>query len=62
VLLPEKNLKDLVDLPKTAKAELKIIPVKHLDDVLKIALSPNVVVEPPRPRKQGKEEMRDDGE
>jgi ATP-dependent Lon protease len=26
VLLPEKNMKDLVELPKTAKSELKIIP------------------------------------
>jgi ATP-dependent Lon protease len=60
VILPEKNLKDLVDLPKTAKAELKIIPVKHLDDVLKIALSPDVVVEPPRPRKQNKEESQEE--
>ncbi len=34
VILPEKNLKDLVDLPKQAKAELKIVPVKHMDDVL----------------------------
>jgi ATP-dependent Lon protease len=60
VILPEKNLKDLIDLPKTAKAELKIIPVKHLDDVLKIALSSEVVSEPPRPKKlksdEGEEE------
>ena len=27
-------MKDLVELPKTAKSELKIIPVKHMDDVL----------------------------
>jgi ATP-dependent Lon protease len=62
VILPEKNLKDLVDLPKTAKAELKIIPVKHLDDVLKIALSPEVVSEPPRPKRQNKEEMQEESE
>jgi len=31
VILPEKNLKDLIELPKTAKADLKIIPVKHMD-------------------------------
>jgi len=62
VILPEKNLKDLVDLPKTAKAELKIIPVKHMDDVLKIALAPEAIIEPPRPRKQPKEEMQDEGE
>jgi ATP-dependent Lon protease len=56
VILPEKNMKDLVDLPKTAKAELKFIPVKHLDDVLKIALSSDVVTQPPRPKKQKGEE------
>ncbi len=51
VVLPEKNLKDLIDLPKTAKSELKIIPVNHMDEVLQIALSPKAVIEPPRPRK-----------
>jgi ATP-dependent Lon protease len=55
VLLPEKNLKDLVDLPKTAKSELKIIPVKHMDEVLDIALGKQAVVNPPKPRKQNKE-------
>jgi len=62
VLLPEKNLKDLVDLPKTAKAELKIIPIKHMDDVLKLALAEQAVIEPPKPRKQSKEDMQGDGE
>ena len=60
VILPEKNLKDLVDLPKTAKAELKILPVKNLDDVLKIALSSEVVIEPPRPRKLKTEESEEE--
>jgi ATP-dependent Lon protease len=50
VILPEKNLKDLIDLPKTAKSELKIIPVKHMDEVLQIALSPKPIIEPPRRR------------
>jgi ATP-dependent Lon protease len=62
VLLPEKNLKDLIDLPKTARSELRIIPVKHMDDVLKLALSSEVVIEPPRPRKQSKDEAQEDGE
>ena len=62
VLLPEKNMKDLIDLPKTAKSELKIIPVKHMDDVLKLALSNEVMNEPPKPRKQNKEEAQDEGE
>lgn len=56
VLLPEKNMKDLVDLPKTAKSELKIVPIKHMDDVLEIALSRQVVSPPPKPRKRGEEQ------
>jgi len=62
VLLPEKNMKDLSELPKTARLELKIIPVKHMDDVLKIALSAEVVNEPPKPRKQNKEDVQEDSE
>ncbi len=42
VILPKKNFKDLVDVPKRARAELKIIPVEHMDQVLKIALEPKL--------------------
>ena len=59
VLLPEKNMKDLVELPKTAKSELKIIPIKHMDDVLAIALSDKVTVEPPRPKRRNDENAED---
>lgn len=57
VLLPEKNLKDLVDLPKTAKAELKIVPIKHMDDVLDIALAKQVTNPPPKPRKRSSDDQ-----
>jgi ATP-dependent Lon protease len=60
VLLPEKNMKDLVELPKTARSELKIIPIKHMDDVLAIALSKEVTVEPPRPKKHARDENQDE--
>jgi ATP-dependent Lon protease len=60
VILPEKNLKDLVDLPKTAKSELKIIPVKHMDEVLEIALGKQVVSKPPRPKKLSKEDLQEE--
>ncbi|MBK8821740.1 MAG: endopeptidase La [Anaerolineales bacterium] len=60
VLLPEKNMKDLVELPKTARSELKIIPIKHMDDVLAIALSKEVTVEPPRPKKRGGDDSQDE--
>ncbi len=60
VLLPEKNMKDLVELPKTARSELKIIPIRHMDDVLAIALSKEVTVEPPRPKKHARDESQDE--
>jgi ATP-dependent Lon protease len=62
VILPEKNMKDLVELPKTAKSELKIIPVKHMDEVLQIALASKAVIEPPRPRKQKGEEQQEEAD
>jgi ATP-dependent Lon protease len=62
VVLPEKNMKDLVDLPKAAKSELKIIPVSHMDEVLQIALAAKAVIEPPRPRKQSKDDAQEEGE
>jgi ATP-dependent Lon protease len=62
VILPEKNLKDLVELPKTVKTELKIIPVKHMDDVLQIALGRDPVIEPPKPKRQNKEEAQDEND
>lgn len=38
-VIPADNEKDLVDLPEQVKKDMKIIPVKHLSEVLKIALS-----------------------
>jgi len=58
VLMPERNLKDLVDLPKRARADLKIVPIKHMDEVLQWALEPEPSVEPVRPRR--KEEAEDE--
>lgn len=38
VLIPEENVKDLEEIPDNVKAGLKIIPVKHVDEVLEHAL------------------------
>jgi ATP-dependent Lon protease len=35
VLFPDGNRKDLVDIPDAIKKKLKLIPVKHMDEVLK---------------------------
>jgi ATP-dependent Lon protease len=44
VLIPEENEKDLAELPDNVKEGLEIIPVRHVSEVLKIAL-----VEDPEP-------------
>jgi ATP-dependent Lon protease len=38
VLIPDENVKDLVDIPDNVKNKLDIIPVKWIDKVLEIAL------------------------
>jgi len=55
VILPERNLKDLIDIPKEARDALKIIPVNHMDQVLKVALSSQAVTNPPTPRPRSPE-------
>ncbi|MFN2120266.1 MAG: endopeptidase La, partial [Anaerolineales bacterium] len=55
VVLPEKNLKDLHDLPKTVRSDLKIVPVQHMDQVVEIAVVRQPAVNPPRPRKRGED-------
>jgi ATP-dependent Lon protease len=39
VLIPKENEKDLVDMPKKITDDIKISPVEHADQVLKIALT-----------------------
>ena len=38
VLLPERNMQDLDELPENVKAEMNFVPIKHLDEVLELAL------------------------
>lgn len=40
VLMPEKNAKDLVEVPKKVRQDMQIIFVKHMDEVLQVALCP----------------------
>ncbi|MBB4085734.1 MULTISPECIES: endopeptidase La [Sphingomonas] len=39
VLIPQENEKDLADIPANIKEGLKIIPVAHVDEVLRLALT-----------------------
>ena len=49
VLIPETNVRDLEELPQSAKDALRIVPVKTIDDVIKEAL-----VKQPEPLKPAK--------
>ncbi|MBI4051398.1 MAG: endopeptidase La, partial [Elusimicrobia bacterium] len=40
VLFPEDNRKDLEEIPKDIQESVKLIPVKHISEVLQMALSP----------------------
>jgi ATP-dependent Lon protease len=48
VLIPEENEKDLADIPKNIIANIKIIPVRWIDQVLEVALEhqPTPIEEP----------------
>lgn len=50
VILPLRNQKDLVDVPKRARSDLRIMPVEHMDQVLEIALEAKKT-RPVRPKK-----------
>ena len=52
VILPQRNQKDLVDVPKRARNDLKLIPVDHVDQVLEIALLPDTTATPLSSRKK----------
>ncbi len=38
VLIPQENVKDLQEIPANVKAELEIVPVRWIDEVLRVAL------------------------
>jgi ATP-dependent Lon protease len=69
VILPKRNMKDLVDVPKRARSELNIIPIEHMDQVLELALAPaKLDARPARPRRkkatpaQSKEQIQPAGQ
>ena len=39
VIIPERNVKDLLDVPDQARREMEIIPVKRMDELLGLALT-----------------------
>ena len=53
VLIPDENRKDLADIPANVTRDLKIVPVKWIDEVLDLALE-----RPLAPKIAGKEKTR----
>jgi len=42
IILPDKNIKDLIDVPKKARKDLQIISIEHMDQVLEVVLEAEV--------------------
>ena len=57
VIIPERNKKDLVDVPKRVLEDLKIVPVVHMDAIVAVALHAQPVAEPPKPKRARPEEQ-----
>jgi ATP-dependent Lon protease len=53
VILPKKNEKDLLEIPKPVRRKLSFIPAGHITDVLDLALEPK-----PSGKKRGKAKAR----
>jgi ATP-dependent Lon protease len=67
VIIPEENEKDLVEIPKNIKDDLKIRSARWIDQVLEIALEKMPQISPtdeksgqPAPSKNGEEESSSD--
>jgi ATP-dependent Lon protease len=59
VLIPEKNIKDLEEIPNEIKDKLDIIPVKWIDQVLEIALSETPLPQKNLPKSKQKIQIAD---
>lgn len=65
VIIPADNERDLAEIPDNIKADLEILPVRWIDQVLQYALlsqpTPLEEEEKPKPKKEGKQEDIDKG-
>jgi ATP-dependent Lon protease len=60
VILPERNRRDLDDVPKDAKEGLQFIFARTIDDVLKAALEQGKAKRAAKPRRKGQDKPRGD--
>jgi ATP-dependent Lon protease len=54
IIIPERNKKDLEDIPKDIRKKLKFIPVKHMDEVLDIVFKKKRKASPKKPAQKAK--------
>jgi ATP-dependent Lon protease len=54
ILFPEKNRKELSEVPKNVKRKIKFIPVSNIEQVLEIAISDDVFSQTKKSRKKTK--------
>ena len=52
VIIPQKNKKDLTEIPRNVKRKIRFVPVSNMDEVLDIALEPAQRKTPPRAKKK----------
>ncbi|MFV0635731.1 endopeptidase La [Mitsuokella sp. WILCCON 0060] len=65
IILPQENVRDIEDIPKPVRDKLEFVPVKHMDEVLKVALLPredNEDKETPEEKKAVKTEAKESAE
>ena len=65
VIIPDDNERDLAEIPDNIKADLEIVPVRWIDEVLQHALqyqpTPSSSEEKPNQEKEGKQEDKEPG-
>ncbi len=54
IIIPERNMKDLEEIPKDIRKKLKFIPVKHMDEVLDIIFKKKFKASPKKPGQKAK--------
>ncbi len=55
VLIPRRNQKDLVDVPRDVQRELNLVLVERMDELL-----PHALLEPPQPEPKPKRRSREE--
>jgi ATP-dependent Lon protease len=61
VIIPFENLKDLEEIPEEQRKQIQFVPVKHVSEVLEIAILGRRKKVSPRKRVQGKAKRKESG-